>query len=275
MSLYFYSLTNYLYAITMYRDIKAERIGAIGVITLNRPERLNAWHSAMRGEILAALGAFAKDPAVGAIVMTGAGERAFSAGQDLEEAHDFDADRAEVWLREWETFYDTLRSLPKPLVMALNGTAAGSAFQVALLGDIRVGHPAVQMGQPEINAGIASVTGPWIMREMLGLSRTIELTLTGRMMDAQECHAIGLIHYLVPREAVHARAMEIAEALAGKPPVAMKLDKARLQEMTEAGFRDAIEAGIRIHRESYASGEPARMMEAFFAERERRRATAA
>jgi enoyl-CoA hydratase/carnithine racemase len=94
-------------------------------------------------------------------------------------------------------------------------------------------------------------------------------------MDAQECHAIGLIHYLVPREAVHARAMEIAESLAGKPPVAMKLDKARLQEMTEAGFRDAIEAGIRIHRESYASGEPARMMEAFFAERERRRATAA
>lgn len=275
MSLYFDSLTSYFYAITMYRDIKAERIGAIGVITLNRPERLNAWHTAMRGEILAALGAFAKDPAVGAIVMTGAGERAFSAGQDLEEAHDFDADRAEVWLREWETFYDTLRSLPKPLVMALNGTAAGSAFQVALLGDIRVGHPEVQMGQPEINAGIASVTGPWIMREMLGLSRTIELTLTGRMMDAQECHAIGLIHYLVPREAVHARAMEIAESLAGKPPVAMKLDKARLQEMTEAGFRDAIEAGIRIHRESYASGEPARMMEAFFAERERRRATAA
>ncbi|MEP7207377.1 MAG: enoyl-CoA hydratase/isomerase family protein [Casimicrobiaceae bacterium] len=236
----------------------------IGTITLNRPERLNAWNSPMRAAIVATLRGFDQDPEVCAVIMTGAGDRAFCAGQDLEEAHGFDVARSASWMREWETFYSALRGLSKPLVMALNGLAAGSAFQVALLGDIRVGHGAVRMGQPEINAGIASVTGPWIMREMLGMSRTVELTLTGRLMDAAECHAIGLLHHLVPADRVRPAAREIALELAAKPPVAMRLDKQRFREMTEAGFRDAIEAGIRIQAESYASGEPVRMMEAFF-----------
>jgi enoyl-CoA hydratase/carnithine racemase len=239
----------------------------VGVITLNRPEKLNAWNSGMRGEIIDALNAYDGDRNVAAIVMTGAGDRAFCAGQDLEEAKHFDVARSEEWMREWERYYDVLRSLSKPLIMALNGTAAGSAFQVALLGDIRVGHPGVRMGQPEINSGIASVTGPWIMREMLGMSRTIELTLTGRLMDAEECRHIGLLHHVVPMDQVMAKAMEIGRELAAKPPVALRLDKQRFKEMTEAGFRDAIEAGIRIQKESYASGEPARMMEAFFRKR--------
>jgi enoyl-CoA hydratase/carnithine racemase len=127
------------------------------------------------------------------------------------------------------------------------------------------------MGQPEINAGIASTTGPWLMREMLGLSRTIELTLTGRMMDAEECHRVGLIHHLVDQAAVMDKAREVARELAGKPPIAMRLNKARFRAVTEPGFRDAIAAGIPIQRESYASGEPARMVEAFFRERAARK----
>lgn len=246
----------------------AERVGCI---TLNRPERLNAWNRAMRDTIVAALERFATDDAVGAVILTGAGSRAFSSGQDLEEAHGFDADRAEVWMREWETYYNALRSLPKPLIIALNGTAAGSAFQVALLGDIRVAHRGVRMGQPEINSGIASTTGPWLMREMLGLSRTVELTLTGRMMDAEECHRLGLIHHLVEEAEVMARSQQIGRELAAKPPIAMRLNKQRFRAVTEPGFRDAIAAGIPIQRESYGSGEPARMMEAFFRERAARK----
>ncbi|WP_233235631.1 enoyl-CoA hydratase/isomerase family protein [Bordetella sp. LUAb4] len=239
----------------------------VAVITLNRPEKLNAWNTAMRNEIMAALRTYDQDSSVAAIIMTGAGDRAFCAGQDLEEAKHFDVARSEEWMREWETYYDLLRSLSKPLIMALNGVAAGSAFQVSLLGDIRVGHPGVRMGQPEINSGVASVTGPWIMRDMLGMSRTIELTLTGRLMDAEECRHIGLLHHVVPADQVLAKAMEIGRDLATKPPVALRLDKQRFKEMTEAGFRDAIEAGIRIQAESYASGEPARVMEAFFRKR--------
>lgn len=251
----------------MSEDVLFSNEGRVAVITLNRPERLNAWTTPMREKIIEALERFDADGEVAAIIMTGAGNRAFSAGQDLSEAHDFDGERAVAWVKEWQRYYAALRNLSKPLVMALNGTAAGSAFQVALLGDIRVGHPGVRMGQPEINAGIASTTGPWIMNSMLGMSRTIELTLTGRLMDADECYRIGLIHHIVDESKVFEKALEIATELAGKPSVAMRLDKQRFREMTEAGFVDCIEAGMRIQREAYDSGEPARMMEEFFKKR--------
>ena len=246
----------------------------VACITLDRQDRLNAWDRGMRDAIVAGVQRFGADDSVGAVILTGAGALAFCAGQDLDEAQGFDADRAEAWIREWETYYDALRALSKPLVIALNGIAAGSAFQVALLGDIRVAHPGVRMGQPEINSGIASTTGPWLMREMLGLSRTIELTLTGRMMDAEECHRLGLIHHLVPQDQVMPHARKVAGELAAKPPIAMRLNKQRFRAVTEPGFRDAIHAGIPVQRESYGSGEPARMMEAFFRERAARKPAA-
>jgi len=244
-----------------------EQRGKVAVITLNRPEVLNAWHAPMRNMLSAALSRAEGDAGIGAIVLTGSGDRAFSAGQDFEEARTFDPRRAEEWVGEWEALYDLIRRLSKPLVAALNGVAAGSAFQIALLTDVRVGHPGVRMGQPEINAGIASTTGPWIMREHLGLARTIELTLTGRLMEADECKALGLLAQVVPPERVLDAAIDLAEQLSGKPPVAMRLDKQRFREMTEAGFRDCLEAGQRIQHESYASGEPARMMDQFLARR--------
>jgi enoyl-CoA hydratase/carnithine racemase len=105
------------------------------------------------------------------------------------------------------------------------------------------------------------------MREMLGLSRTIELTLSGRMMNAAECHHIGLIHKLVSKRDVMKAAKETARMLAAKPPVAMRLDKRRFREVTEAGFNEALDSGIRIQKESYGSGEPQRFMEKFLAER--------
>jgi enoyl-CoA hydratase len=247
--------------------ILTERQGAVAIITLNRPETLNAWHRPMRQELMTAIAKLEADRAVGAIVLTGAGEQAFSAGQDLSETMAFDADRAVEWIREWEALYDLIRSLSKPLIAALNGVAAGSAFQVALLCDFRIAHAGVRMGQPEINSGIASTTGPWIMREMIGLARTIDLTLTGRMMDAQESLSLGLINKLVPKDQVMAQAMTLAQELAAKPPVAMRLNKARFREVTEAGFRDCLEAGMRIQAEAFGTGEPAQMMEQFFAAR--------
>ena len=256
----------------MEQHVLRSQVGAVIVITLNRPQVLNAWNRPMREELIGALADAANDPQTGAIVLTGAGERAFGAGQDLAESKTFDADRAEEWMQEWEKLYDTIRSLRKPLVIALNGVAAGSAFQVALLGDIRIAHAGVHMGQPEINSGIASVTGPWIMREMIGLSRTIELTLSGRMMGADECAAIGLIHRVVPEAEVLSVAVALATELAEKPPVAMALNKSRFQEITETGFREALSAGVRTQREAYASGEPARMMQEFFAKRAARKA---
>ena len=255
----------------MEQFVLATTEGPVAVLTLNRPEILNAWHAPMRTMLLEKLTTAEQDPAVRVIVMTGAGDRAFGAGQDLNETKTFDPDRAEEWMGEWDRLYDRLRSLSKPLVIALNGLAAGSAFQVALLGDMRIAHPGVTMGQPEINSGIASVTGPWIMHEMLGMARTIDLTLTGRMMQADECHAIGLINRIVPADQVMPAAMALAADLAAKPPVAMRLNKARFREMTEAGFRECIAAGIRTQRAAYGTGEPARMMQEFLAKRAARK----
>jgi len=247
--------------------VLTERRGAARLIVLNRPKVLNAWHSPMRDQLVAALEAAENDQEVGAVVLTGAGERAFGAGQDLNETKTFDPDRAELWIGEWERLYDRIRSLTKPLVVALNGLAAGSAFQVALLADFRIGHDGSSMGQPEINSGIASTTGPWIMMEMIGLARTVDLTLSGRMLPAAECHAIGLINRLVPRERVLDEALQLAEELAAKPRLAMMLNKQRFREITEARFRDALQAGVRNQRIAYADGEPKRMMEDFLARR--------
>jgi enoyl-CoA hydratase/carnithine racemase len=255
----------------VFEFIKTEEISNIGIITLNRPDILNAWHKPMRDEIAEALEHYESDQVIRAIIMTGTGDRAFCAGQDFEEAKNFDPHGAELWIEEWRSLYGLIRSLTIPLIAALNGIAAGSGFQVALLADIRIGHPEVTMGQPEINSGILSITGPWIMREMLGLSRTIELTLTGRMMDAQECQHIGLIHKLVPREELMNEAISMARMLAKKPPVAMRLDKQRFQEVTEASFQEALDAAVRYHHESYATGEPQAIMKKFLEEHAARR----
>jgi enoyl-CoA hydratase/carnithine racemase len=244
-------------------QVLAEMAGGTLVVTLNRQERLNAWDAPMRARLLSLILGANADPAIRAFVLTGAGERAFCAGQDLNEGKTFDGVRAEEWIEEWRTLYNAIRRFEKPMVMALNGLTAGSAFQVALLGDIRVGHAGTTMGQPEINSGIVSVTGFWIMREMLGLSRASEMVLTGRMADAQECHRLGLMHHLVPQAEVLSRSLEIAAELAGKPPLAFRLNKQRICAATQAGFDETFEAARLVHRHAFDAGEPQRVMENF------------
>jgi enoyl-CoA hydratase/carnithine racemase len=254
-----------------YEFIRFERDENIAIITLDRPKVMNAWHEAMRAEVLAALTVVAGDDGIQALLMTGAGERAFSAGQDINESKEFDEDRAELWIEEFRKLYSALRSLEKPVVAALNGVTAGSAFQFVLLGDVRIGHPDTSMGQPEINSGIASITGPWIMREILGLARAVEMTLTGRMCGAEECLRLGLLQEIVPREQLMARAIEVAKQLAAKPPIAMRLIKRRIWEVLEPGFQETFDAAIRYHRVSYGAGEPKQVGNEFLAVRAARR----
>src|ERR1044072_7777309 len=209
--------------------------GGIGTVTLNKPWKLNAWDTPMRAEISAVLNGWNSDPAVKAVIMTGAGERAFGAGQDLEETEKFQSgSEGANWFQSWQDFYNAIRGLDKPCLAALNGVAAGSAFQAVMLTDVRLGHPGVRMGQPEIDAGIPSVTGPMLMLPRIGLARTMELTLTGRMMEAEEWVSIGLIDCLVQRpEELTLKRREIAELMAAKPPTAMRLNKARFRQVTQ------------------------------------------
>ena len=106
-------------------SVLAEVRGAVGIITLNRPEILNAWNAPMRERLVACFDEMEANEAVRAIILTGAGERAFGAGQDLNETKTFDPDRAELWMGEWERLYDRMRSLSKPLIAALNASRRG------------------------------------------------------------------------------------------------------------------------------------------------------
>lgn len=240
----------------------------IAVVTLNKPEKLNAWDGPMRTRLKETLEDLNADQSARAIILTGAGDRAFSAGQDLAETMKFQSgEDGKAWFLSWRAFYDSIRSLHKPCIAALNGVAAGSAFQVVMLTDVRVGHPGVRLGQPEINSGIPSVLGPMLMLQRLGLSRTIELTLSGRMMDAEECRHIGLIHHLVPADQLMTKAREVAEELAAKPATAMRLNKQRFRQVTQPAFDEAFASGAAIETEAYESGEPQREMEKFFATR--------
>ncbi|MGI4943909.1 MAG: enoyl-CoA hydratase/isomerase family protein [Janthinobacterium lividum] len=219
--------------------ISVERRGHVGLVTFDRPAVLNAWNRAMRAEIVAACAELERDAAVRAVVFTGAG-RAFGAGQDLTEAAVATPAAVDGWVEEWRAFFGALRGLSKPTVAALNGVAAGSAFQFALMADFRVGHAAVRMGQPEINAGVASSMGPWVIHAVLGPILAHDLALTGRMMEGEECRRHGLLTRVVAPDRVLNEALLLAEELGAKPVLAMALTRRRLAGLTEAGFAESI-----------------------------------
>ena len=239
-------------------SIKVEQRDGVGLVCFSRPEVLNAWHRAMRREIVAACAMLEGDPETRAVVFTGAGERAFGAGQDLHETGPVEED-VDEWVEEWRAFFGGLRALSKPTVAALNGVAAGSAFQFALLCDLRVGHPGIRMGQPEINAGVGSAIGPWIIHAFLGPARAADLALTGRLMTSDECQALGLLNRLVEREEVVTEAIRLAQDLASKPPLAMQLTKERLRSLIEAGFAETFSVWKGFLRRTIAARQAGRL----------------
>jgi enoyl-CoA hydratase/carnithine racemase len=220
--------------------VRSERHDRIGVITLDRPEAMNAWDAAMRRRIADLLNAYDREASVQAVVLTGAGERAFGAGQDLREKRPSGGAEIDAWIDDWATFFGALRGLGKPIIAALNGVAAGSSFQAALMCDLRIGHPGVRMGQPELKNGIPSSMGPWILHACLGPARAAELVMTGRLVPAEEAKSLGLLDRIVPQADVLPEALALAAELGSRPATATRLTKERLRSLTEPGFRGAI-----------------------------------
>lgn len=239
----------------------------VAEVTLDRPGKLNAWTGAMRAELVAALGALGADPCCRALVLTGAG-RAFCAGQDLAETAAIDQDdhaAAEAWIDDFGRLFRAVRGLDKPVVAAVNGVAAGSGFQFALLADLRIGHAGVRMGQPEVLSGIPSITGIWAMWGILGRAKTTEFALSGRLVDGPEAERLGLLSRLVGADEVKAEARAEAQRLAELPPGAVALTKARIRELDDAGLDEAVAAAKTVHTAAYATGEPQREMARFLA----------
>ena len=248
--------------------IEVEDRDGIRIVALNRPEARNAMHGGMRREIRAALAPVNDDPAIRAAVVTGAGGKAFCAGNDLAETRALDAAASDGWVADLRRHHEAIRDLDKPCVAAVNGVAAGAGLQIALLCDLRFGEPETRIGQPEINVGLASVIGVQLMELALGHARTQDLALSGRLVDAEEALRIGLLDRVVAADALPAEAVAAARFLADRPPNAFRLSKRRLREMTQAAFDSAFEAAARLQREAYESGEPQAVMDRFF---ERRR----
>lgn len=254
----------------MESTVAISRDEPLAVVTLNRPQALNALDAGLRRDLREALDALHGDDAVRAIVLTGAG-RAFCAGVDLKEAGSVTAEQVPAWYGELREVYRAIRLLDKPIVAAVNGVATGGGFQIALACDLRLGTPDTRMGQPEINAGIPSIMGSFWMSLHLGLALNQELSLTGRLMDADECRAVGLLGRVVPGDELLPAACAAARELAAKAPTALRLTKARFRELTQAAFEDAARAAIAGQQACFRQGEPQAAVARFLAEREARR----
>jgi len=241
----------------------------VAVVTLNRPANLNAVNQSLRSALITTLDELNQDPAIGAIVLTGAGERAFCAGQDLEEAAAIDWRQIAPWLTAQRAMYQAVRDLDKPCVVALNGVTAGAGLQLALCADWRIALPEILIGQPEVKAGLASIVGSYLMTLHIGLTHNTQLSLSGDLISGQRAYDIGLITELHADD-VRASALARAKELAKRPATAVRLSKQRFRALTQAGFDEACTAGIRAQLECYASGEPQTTMSAFLDARARK-----
>jgi enoyl-CoA hydratase/carnithine racemase len=239
----------------------------VAVVTLDRPERLNAINTALRAALIETLARLDADPAVGAIVITGAGERAFSAGQDLTESAALEPATVIAWLDHQRQMFQAVRALSKGCVVAYNGIAAGAGFQIGLCADMRIGHPGIRIGQPEVRAGLASIVGSYLMSLHVGLGINQQLSLTGELIDGTRAYAVGLLNHLVPADQVFAKAIAEARGLAALPQTALRLTKARFRQVTQPGFDDACSAIIRYQLEAYLGGAPQAIQRDFLARR--------
>ncbi|MFL6582085.1 MAG: enoyl-CoA hydratase/isomerase family protein [Burkholderiales bacterium] len=247
--------------------VELARRGTVAVVILNRPEVLNAVNVAMRETLINLLGELNQDDAARAIVITGAGERAFCSGQDLDETSKYGVGDVDAWLTRQHAMYAAVRDLNKPCIVAFNGTAAGAGFQIGLCADLRVGYPEMKLGQPEIKAGLASIVGSYLMSLHLGLSRNLELSLTGDLISGATAHAMGILNHLVPKQDVLEKSCAVAAAMATLPPTALRLTKQRFRKLTQGGFEAALADAKIAQKEAYASGEPQAAMARFLAAR--------
>jgi enoyl-CoA hydratase/carnithine racemase len=250
--------------------VLVERRDSVALVTLNRPDSLNSVNRALREALIAALAQLDADGAVRAIVIAGAGGRAFCSGQDLNETVEYTIEDVDEWLTRQHAMYQAVRDLDKACVVAWNGVAAGAGFQIGLCADLRVGYAELKLGQPEIKAGLASIVGSYLMTLHLSLSQNVQLSLTGELITGERAHQLGLINALVPREQVLGKALALAQEQTKLGVTATRLTKRRFRELTQPGFDAALAAAKRAQREAYESGEPQAAMRRFFEERSKR-----
>jgi enoyl-CoA hydratase len=249
-----------------YQNILVERRGAVGVVTLNRPEALNALNAGLIAELASALDRLEADAAVGAIVLTG-NEKAFAAGADVKEM--VSKTYPEIYCEDFITRgWERLGQCRKPVVAAVAGFALGGGCELAMMCDIVIAADTAKFGQPEITLGtIPGAGGTQRLPRFVGKAKAMDLCLTGRMMDASEAEQAGLVSRVVPAAELLSEAVTIAERVAQMSrPVAMMVKEA-VNRAYETTLAEGIRFERRLFHSTFATADQKEGMAAFIEKR--------
>ena len=204
-------------------NLLIERDDAVAIVTLNRPKVLNALNSQTLTELAGAMAAFKADAGVRAIVLTGAGEKSFVAGADINELAVLSPVAGQEHARHGQQIFDAIEQLGKPVIAAINGFALGGGCELAMACTLRIAASTARFGQPEINLGlIPGYAGSQRLPRLVGKGVALEILLTGDMIDAQRAYEIGLVNRVVPAAELMAEARKLAHTLASKAPIAAR-----------------------------------------------------
>lgn len=248
-----------------HKNIVVEKEDQVGIVRLNRPQVLNALSHELMDELVLALEAFDADNDVRAIVLTGS-DRAFAAGADIKEMAE--ESTISIMLKDRFATWDRIRCIKKPIIAAVSGFALGGGCELIMNCDIIIASETAQFGQPEINIGvIPGAGGTQRLTRVVGKHKAMEMILTGRPINAQEAHAIGLVNKVVPVELYLEEAKTLAREIAKKSPIAVRLAK----EAVLKTFDVPINEGLQFERKNFytlfASEDQKEGMRAFLEKR--------
>ena len=247
--------------------IEGRKLGSVARVLLQNSAKLNTLNSHLMLGFVAALEALAKRDDLRAVVLTGAGDKAFIGGADIFEMATLDAEKAEAFVTLVHRCCEALRELPVPVIARLNGYALGAGLEIAAACDLRIASANAVFGMPEVKVGIPSVVEAALLPGLIGWGRTRELLLFGENIDAATALAWGLVEQVVAREALDAAIEARLDALLAAGPQAVRLQKKLIRDWENMTLDQAVRAGIESFRQAYATDEPARMMAAFLKRR--------
>jgi enoyl-CoA hydratase len=218
----------------MYKTLIYEKTDNIGVLTINRPDKLNAISNELTEELKQLLDEIEKDEELRVMLITGAGDKAFVAGADIKELVDRGALVGRKVSRTRQDLFSRIENLPAPVIAAVNGYALGGGLELAIACSIRICSEKAQFGAPEVKLGIIPGDGgTQRLPRLVGLGRAMEMILTGDFIDAQEAYRIGLVNKVVPHEELMDSVMEMAKKIAQRPPLAVRYAKEAVNRSQE------------------------------------------
>ncbi len=225
-----------------YETILVEARGAVTLVTLNRPQALNALNSQVLADLIAAFAAYDADASQRCLVLTGS-EKAFAAGADIKEMSD--QGFAAMYGANYFAGYERITATRKPWIAAVAGYALGGGCELAMMADFIIAADSAKFGQPEIKLAVTpGMGGSQRLTRAVGKAKAMDMCLTGRMMDAGEAESAGLAARIVPAADLVAEAMKTAEVIAGMAPLAALAAK----EMVNAAFETMLAQGINFER---------------------------